>query len=239
MTQPQDVGSAEVYLAPTRYIDCDSAAVRDLAAAAIGGRTDPVERAAALYLAVRDGIRYDPYSLTLKSDDFVASAIIGQGRGYCVAKAIVLTAAARACGIPARIGFADVRNHLATERLRRMMRTDLFMYHGYCELRLDGKWVKATPAFNLELCEKFGVAPLEFDGRTDSIFHPFDTANHRHMEYVRDHGTFDDVPVELLAREMRAHYPHIFRPEGAPGGAAALNATPGGDFMAEALAESK
>ena len=30
------------------------------------------------------------------------------------------------------------------------MGTDLFVYHGYAELFLDGKWVKATPAFNVE-----------------------------------------------------------------------------------------
>ena len=65
------------------------------------------------------------------------------------------------------------------------MGTDLFVYHGYTDLCLDGKWVKATPAFNLALCTRFRVKPLEFDGRDDSIFHPFDEDDRRHMEYLR------------------------------------------------------
>jgi hypothetical protein len=90
------------------------------------------------------------------------------------------------------------------------MGTDLFIYHGYCELYLEGRWVKATPVFNDELCRRFRVKPLEFDGREDSIFHPFDEDDRRHMEYVRDHGSFDDVPAARIQREFRAVYPAVY-----------------------------
>lgn len=53
-------------------------------------------------------------------------------------------------------------------RMREQMKTDVFYWHGYASIYLEGKWVKATPAFNIELCEKF-LRLLEFDGRTDSI----------------------------------------------------------------------
>src|SRR3990167_7232802 len=53
--------------------------------------------------------------------DPIASACLARGSGFCVAKAALLAAAARASGIPARVGFADVRNHLTTPRLRRLM----------------------------------------------------------------------------------------------------------------------
>jgi hypothetical protein len=99
-------------------------------------------------------------------------------------------------GIPARVGYADVRNHLSTERMRQTMQTDLFVWHGYTDLWLDGAWVKATPAFNIELCDRFGLLPLDFDGRSDSIYHPFDKAGNRHMEYVRQRGVFDDMPLD-------------------------------------------
>ena len=121
----------------------------------------------------------------------------------------MLAAACRAAGIPARVGYADVRNHLSTERLRQNMGSDLFVWHGYTDIWLDGQWRKATPAFNIELCERFGLLPLEFDGRGDSIYHPFDRAGHRHMEYVAMHGAFDDVPLQRILDAFAVHYPNM------------------------------
>lgn len=213
-------------LKPTRYLDADHPRIRGFAETAARGAGDPIEAAVQLYYAVRDGIRYDPYSVEMSPDGLVASNVLGRGRGYCVAKAGVLAATARAIGIPSRLGFADVRNHLATPRLLEMMGTDIFYYHGYTELLLGDRWLKATPAFNVELCERFGVAPLEFDGRTDSIFHPYDTAGRRHMEYVNDRGTRDDMPIEELYQAMTRFYPRMAM-------------TPGGDFHAEAEAVSE
>jgi transglutaminase-like putative cysteine protease len=138
-----------------------------------------------------------------------ASAVLATGHGWCVTKATLLTAACRAAGIPARLGFADVRNHLSTERMRRNMGSDLFVWHGYTDLWLGGAWVKATPAFNIELCERFGLLPLEFDGRADSVYHPFDRAGHRHMEYVAQHGAFDDVPLQRILDAFALHYPRM------------------------------
>ena len=217
--------STDSYLRPTRYLDADHAEIRRFAADATAGARDPIEAAVRLYYAVRDGLRYDPYSVELSPDALIASNILARARGYCVAKAGVLAATARAIGIPSRLGFADVRNHLATQRLLEMMGTDIFYYHGYTELLLADRWVKATPAFNVELCERFGVAPLEFDGRTDSIFHPYDTGGRRHMEYVHDRGTRDDMPIEELREAMARFYPRMGL------------TPPGGDFHAEAEAE--
>jgi len=121
--------------------------------------------------------------------------------------AALLAAAARAIGIPARVGCADVRNHLSTERMRRELQTDLFVWHGYTELWLDGAWVKSTPAFNLQLCERFGLLPLDWDGRSDSLHHPHDREGRRHMEYVRQRGSFDDVPLARIVADFAATYP--------------------------------
>lgn len=221
----QDGVDLGAYLAPTSFLDADHASVRSLAAGAKGG---PRQRAVHLYYAVRDGLRYDPYSITLEPDAYRASSVIQRGGGYCVAKAVTFAAAARAAGIPARLGFADVRNHLATKRLLDLMGTDVFRYHGYAELWIEGRWVKATPTFNLALCQRFRVRPLDFDGRADAIFHPFDADNRRHMEYLKDHGAFADLPFDELAREMKIAYPKIF------GGAGPV----GGDFAAEAEREA-
>lgn len=173
------------------------------------GATDDVTRAVRLYYAVRDGIVYTPYCDFKSLETFRASACLERGSGFCVAKAALFAAAARAVGIPARVGFADVRNHLTTPRLRRLMGTDTFYYHGYTEVYLDGKWVKATPAFDRGLCDKFGVRPLEFDGREDSLFHPHDVSGRRHMEYVRDRGPAVDVPVAEILETFNRCYPQL------------------------------
>jgi transglutaminase-like putative cysteine protease len=136
-----------------------------------------------------------------------ASAVLSLGYGWCVTKAALLAAAARAAGIPARVGFADVRNHLSTQRMRETMTTDVFIWHGYTELWLDGAWRKATPAFNVELCERFNLLPLEFDGAHDSIYHPFDRSGQRHMEYLRERGSFTDVPLARIVDDFREVYP--------------------------------
>ncbi len=194
------------YLRPSTCVDSAAPAVRAFAARVTEGASTDRERAVRLFYAVRDEIRYDPYGVVLTEEDLRATAVLARGSGFCVAKAIVLAAGARAVGIPARLGFADVRNHLTTERLREQMKTDVFAFHGFTELHLDGRWVKATPTFNQSLCDRFGVKPLEFDGTSDSLLHPFDTAGQRHMEYIRDRGTHIDVPFD----EMRAVFAEYY-----------------------------
>ena len=164
-----------------------------------GSGDDDVARSVALYYAVRDEVRYDPYTCNLDLAELKASATLASGRGWCVSKAVLLAACCRSLGIPARLGFADVRNHLSTARLRELMKTDVFAWHGYTSIHLHGQWLKATPAFNLSLCEKFRLKPLEFDGTEDSIYHPFDMHGNRHMEYLRFRGEYADTPVAEMA----------------------------------------
>jgi len=198
---------------PTFFIDSDHPDIRRFAAQHTVAEASPRESAVALYQAVRDGLRYDPYTIPFEPEALKASAVLASGSGFCVTKAVVLAALLRASSIPARIGFADVRNHLTTPRLRAVMETDVFRYHGYTEVFLDGQWLKATPAFNRDLCEKAGIHPLEFDGREDSIFHPCDVTGRQHMEYLQDHGPRDDFPVDEMFAAYRRHYPKMFTAE--------------------------
>ncbi|OGR23564.1 MAG: transglutaminase [Desulfobacterales bacterium RIFOXYA12_FULL_46_15] len=201
----------EEYLQPTYYIDSDHPEIIAFAEQhSRSGKTD-TKKAIEIYYAVRDGIRYNPYSIEPKKESMKASTILMRRHGYCVAKAVVLAACLRSRKIPARLGFADVRNHLNTERLRKLMGTDVFVYHGYTEIFLNGKWVKATPAFNLELCCNFNVKPLEFDGTKDSVFHPFDKSGNFHMEYVKDHGVFSDLPWDIIIEDSMKRYPLYFK----------------------------
>jgi transglutaminase-like putative cysteine protease len=207
----QGEGGPGAYLAPTDFVDSAAENVVAFARRACADASDEVSRAVRLFYAVRDEIVYTPYCDFRSPETFRASACLARGAGFCVAKAALLAAAARAVGIPARVGFADVRN-------RALMGTDLFYYHGYAELHLAGRWVKATPAFDRGLCERFGVRPLEFEGREDALFHPYDVAGRRHMEYVRDRGAEADVPVAAIVANFARAYP-AFMAEDAPASA--------------------
>lgn len=197
------------YLTSAEYIDSGHPAVQAFAAEHARGPSH-LDRGVALYYAVRDLILYNPFLDFSVPSAFRASDCIAAGQGFCIGKASLLAATARAAGIPARIGFADVKNHLTTPRLLEFMGRDEFIYHGFAELLIEDKWVKATPAFNLALCEKFRVKPLEFDGRNDSIFHPFDADDRRHMEYLRSRGSFADVPADEIREAFREYYPRLY-----------------------------
>ncbi len=203
--------SAPEFLAPSEFLDSASDAVRRFAVSTVGNAGSNVEKAVRLYYAVRDGIRYDPYSIRAVREIFVASHVLAAQAAFCIPKANLLAAAARAVGIPAGIGLADVKNHLTTRKLRELMGTDIFIHHGYTVLLLDGRWVKCTPAFNIELCRKFDVLPLEFDGVHDSLMHPYDAKQQRHMEYLKDHGMFAEFPYERVIGDFRRMYPTFFK----------------------------
>lgn len=192
-------------LAATPYIDSDHPAVVAFARAATAGAGTDRERASRLFVAVRERLRYDPY--TIAGAAYRASAVLDQDRTYCIPKAVLLCAAARAVGIPARLGFADVRNHLTSEKLERALNgRDLFIWHGYVALKIEGRIVKATPAFNAALCKRFGVAALEFDGVHDALLQPFDGRGRAYMEYVSDRGLFDELPLDRILHDFRTFY---------------------------------
>ncbi|GAY11906.1 transglutaminase-like domain [Pseudonocardia sp. N23] len=197
----------EDHLAAGGFVDSDAPAVREFAERAVGGEDDAVRRAGLLFGAVRDRIWYDPFRISTDPHDYRASSVAVAPRNWCVPKAVLLTASARAVGIPARLGFADVRNHLNTPRLRALMNGhDVFVHHGYSELYLDGRWLKASPAFNAELCARFGVEPLDFDGHGHALMHQYTDDGARYMEYVVDHGPSDDLPLDAILTRFRAVY---------------------------------
>ncbi len=208
MGDPTRAGLAD-YLQPSRFVDSDHPRIIAFARELAAPHNTDRQRAVALYYAVRDRIRYDPFRLDLTPEAMRASTVLEREYGFCVAKAVLLAAAARVLGIPSRLGFADVRNHLTTPRLRRLMSTDLFAFHGYAELYINDCWVKATPAFNRSLCERFDVEPLAFDGEHDALLQQADRKGNRYMEYVRDRGNFVDLPLDELRGVFEEHYPTL------------------------------
>ncbi len=229
----RDGASFEAYRAPGDLIDSQHpnivAYARHVAGPESGGGSDR-DKALRLYYAVRDDLRYDPYNTPMKREAYRASTTLATGHGYCVNKAGVMAAVCRAVGIAARVGYADVRNHMTTQRLSELMGSDMFYYHGYTEVWLDGRWIKATPAFNRQLTERFGLKPLEWDGIADSIYHPFDLSGRRHMEYLAYRGVFADIPFDEIRGAFRHYYPRMTRQQ--------EDMPLGGDFGAEGAMET-
>lgn len=194
------------YLIPTEIIDSDNELIRNYANDIIKNEIDPIKIAVRLYLAVRDNIRYDPYAPFHRPEHYRASYVLMRGKGFCVPKASLLCALARACGIPSRVGFATVRNHLTTKQFIEFLGTDIFVYHGFVEFFLAGKWVKATPAFNSELCLRHKVPPLEFNGGEDSLFQAYNMENQKFMEYIEFKGIFADIPFNDILKAFKDAY---------------------------------
>ena len=209
------------------FIDSDSPQVIAFAKQTIEGEPDSGAAILRLYSAIRDGIIYDPYVDLANPANYRASNVLAAGRAFCIGKSALLAASARVVGIPARVGYADVRNHLTSPRFYERAKTDTFIWHSYTELYLAGRWVKATPAFDRALCERLGLKTLEFDGKTDSLLQPFDRSGRQHMEYLNDRGAFADVPFDTIQADFMKYYPGLMSGHGLAG-----------DFRTEAVAQT-
>jgi len=197
------------YLVDSSYYDYNSSQLIDYAKQLVGAETDPINIAVLLYKGVRDDIKYNAYTFETSAESISATYCLNQGESYCIPKAVLLGALCRLYKIPARLGLADVRNHLASPQFLEYLKSDIFVMHGYTDIFLEGKWVKATPAFDTGLCQLMNLEALDFNGREDSIFHEFDNSGERHMEYLKDHGHFAEPPHALILQSVAEAYPHL------------------------------
>lgn len=202
----------DIYLQPTYFVDSDHPDVIEYAGNIVKDETDPVKQAIMLYLAVRDDFKYNPYNISLKHPELKASTLLNRAskQGYCTEKSCLYNAVLRVVGIPSRFHFFDVRNHIGVEKYYSLLQTDVLAFHACSEVYLNEKWVKATPAFNKELCEKTGVEVLDFNGVDDSIFQQYAPGGDEFMEYLHDYGTCHDVPHDMFVLSLKKHYPHFF-----------------------------
>lgn len=198
------------FISPTYFFDYESDGIQELIKEFRTDALSSKEKAKLLYIKVRDGYRYDPYYLNFSKEHFRASNLSKQAKGHCIDKSIIFIAGLRSLGIPARIHLAKVKNHIGVERLIEKFGTNELTPHGMVDLLLDGKWLKASPAFNKSLCKMCNVEPLEFDGENDSILQEFNNKGKEFMKYLEDYGYFEDVPLDFMVANAKEHYPHIF-----------------------------
>jgi transglutaminase-like putative cysteine protease len=199
------------YLQPTYYFDFEHELIQDLVREFQSEELSEKEKAVGLYVKVRDGWSYDPYTIHLSPEKMRASFIATRSTGHCIEKSVVLIAGLRALDIPARLHLGKVRNHIAVEKLIEKIGSDELTPHGMVNVFLNGEWLKLSPAFNKELCEKFNVEPLEFDGENNSFLQQYNSSGSRFMEYLEDYGHFEDLPVDFIKQNLKEHYGHLIK----------------------------
>ena len=194
--------SPEIYLKSTWHIDSDNENIRKKAAELTAGCTSDVEKTLRLFHFVRDEIPYSIYMISVFKEDFVASKVLEWGRGYCVQKAVLLTALGRASGIPTRMSFAAIKNHTVPAKVTDLTGDNIFPRHGYNEFFLNNKWVGAAATFNKALCEKNGLPVVEFNGQDDAYLPSADLAGNPYIEYVEKFGHFEDLPFDWIRERI-------------------------------------
>jgi hypothetical protein len=200
----------EKYLKPTFTIESNHKLIREKTKELTKEHVDDVIKAKSLFYFVRDQIKYTIFVQIRREADYKATATLQKREGYCVQKAVLLTALARATSIPARLGFVDIVNHLLPQKYIALQGTNLFIYHGFTELHLNGKWIKATPAFDFDMCNENQIIPIEFDGENDTLFHPVNQEGKPHIEYTKFHGSYDDLPYTEIINACREVYGQKF-----------------------------
>ena len=194
------------YLRASYFIDCNHHRIKKTAQQLTGFLSEPKMMAKAIFLFVRDEINYNLNSFSTNKEDYQAHTVLAQGEGFCIQKAVLLSALCRAVGIPSRLRLANIRNHQIPDWLAERMKTHIFYCHGYSEIHLDGRWLKATPAFDRFTCERLEINPVNFDGNQDAVFDQHSRDGRLHIEYLKQWGEFPDLPFTEIITTFNDNY---------------------------------
>jgi len=159
------------YLAADDLVQSDHPEIVQTAAAITAGVTDTPTKAVRIFYWVRDRIAY------CIEGDRPALAVLRDGRGVCVTKALLHVALLRAAGVPARLGHADYRSTV----LRQMFpdaymdrQPDIYPLHTFAEVFLDGEWRTCDATVDRDFARDLGLRLNEFDGTRSTETMPGD-----------------------------------------------------------------
>ncbi len=193
-------------LEPTYYIDHDDPAVVKIVKELTAGCDTTGEKLQAIFYFVRDQIPYNMYAVSGNIEDYKASKILAAGKGFCIQKAILFTALARAAGIPSRLVIVAIRNHLISPEVIELLGGNLFFPHGYSQVWLNDRWVDIAATFDQPLCERLGAEAAEFDGQNDTLLPKTDLKGNPFIEYIDHHGIYADLPWDYIMEKMPGYY---------------------------------
>jgi len=186
------------YLQATPAIEAEHPLIKAKAGELVEGAASPREKVLRLFAFVRDQIPYNLFMISMHPDDFRASFVLESQKGYCVQKAVLLCALARAAGIPSRLVLARIRNHRVPHALRARLGRNEFPGHGYNQFLIDDRWVTVAATFDAALCARIGVPVVEFDGYNDAILPDKALDGGPYIEYLEQYGYFADLPLDFI-----------------------------------------
>jgi len=200
------------YLQPTEFLDFNRDRVKNKAHVITNALKTDKEKMIALFYWTRDNIKYNMYTYNPRiKANLKASVTLRRRNGFCMSKAVLLSALARAVGIPARIRMVDIINHKISPKIVDLMKTSVFHCHGISEVLINGNWLKLTPVFDKNTALRAGFVPLiEFDGRHDALFETHDEHGNLFVEYVKDYGTFSELPIDQIVQIFAEKYPDYY-----------------------------
>ncbi len=196
------------FLEPTQLIDSNHPEIIAQSKHLTQPTDSPAEKARQIFYFIRDEIRYD-FRLKYTPAEYQASQILKAGRGFCIQKAILFSALARSCGIPAGIYFYDIIDHTLTDFFAKMLRTRMLYHHGIVALHLNGEWFKFDATLDAPLSNRKDYTMVEFFPDQDCLLPAVTKTGEKHIEYAADYGLFPDVSFENIMMWMQAGYPHL------------------------------
>ena len=187
-----------MFMRPTFTIESEQETIVNCARNVTSDCRTESEKIKRLFYFVRDSIRYNIFMISVFEEDFKASRVLEWGKGYCVQKAVLLCALARAVGVPSRLVLARIRNHRVPPALRARLGRNEFPGHGYNQFYIDDRWVSAAATFDAALCARIGVPVVEFDGYKDATLPAKGLDGEPYIEYLEQYGYFADLPLDFI-----------------------------------------
>lgn len=191
----------QAFLMPTVTLDCDHPDIERTATDLIANCKDDTDKAVRLFYFVRDEIRYSPYMISVFLEDFKASRVLGWKKGYCVQKAVLLAAMGRTAGIPSRLVFAKIKNHLMPQHVLALTKTNILPRHGYTQFLLKGRWINLAPTFDKALSEKNDLPLVEFDGENHAVLPSLNRKGEPWIEYIEKFSPHADLPFDWIVEK--------------------------------------
>ena len=192
-------------LSATPFVDCDSPEIQARSAEICQGLATPRDKAVQLFQHVRDEIRYE-FRAKLTREEYVASRVLNDGKGFCVQKAVLLCALARSARIPAAIVLCDLRDQSLSKRITLAMGTNTMYHHGLSALFLDGRWILADASLSPDVVSRKGYRIVDFDGTKDALHSATRLDGSPHAEYIRFHGLNVELPFDEMLRAFMTAY---------------------------------
>ncbi len=186
------------YLSATPAIEADHPSIQACARKIIADAASDREKAQRLFAFVRDQIPYNLFMISMHPDDFRASFVLAAGKGYCVQKAVLLCALARAARIPSRLALARIRNHRVPPQIQARLGRNEFPGHGYNQFFIENRWVSAAATFDAALCARAGVPVVQFAGASDATLPEKALDGSPYIEYLERYGHFADLPLAFI-----------------------------------------